>query len=188
MRSLVLILVWPEAVWRYLRDRPLPAVPLILRLVLPFSIACALALQLGLAAFDPDWSDKWDRVGTAPFGGASAPLLFTIWFGGTLGMAVVFTLIAPACKGRRDFTRSLNLAFFGMTPVWLASLGVFVLPAAALYPFALAWSGYLLFAGARILLDVGEEHSGEFLIGSAATMMLATSAWGLVVETFALGG
>ena len=55
-------------------------------------------------------------------------------------------------------------------------------------PFALAWSGYLLIVGARILLDVGDEESGEFLIGSSAAMIVATSVWGLVLGSFAFHG
>jgi hypothetical protein len=43
-------------------------------------------------------------------------------------------------------------------------------------------------AGARTLLDVGEEESGEFLIGSGVAMIVATSAWGLALGSFAFHG
>ncbi len=46
----------------------------------------------------------------------------------------------------------------------------------------------LLLVGARILLDVGDEESGEFLIGSSAAMIVATSVWGLVLGSLAFQG
>lgn len=183
MKGLLLVLFWPDAVWRHLRDAPMQPHRLIFRLAVPLALACALALQLGTGSFNVDV----DRIGTG-IGPVSAPILFAIGLGAMLAMAAAFTLLAPGCKGRRDFTRSLNLAFFGLSPVWFASLASAAVPVSALSPFALAWSGYLLLAGARILLDVGDEESGEFLIGSGAAMIVAVSFWGLVLGSFAFQG
>lgn len=183
MRGLVLVLFWPDAVWRNLRAAPLPPGRLILRLVVPLSLASAFTLQIATSHFNVDV----DRI-EAPFGAATAPVLFATWLAAVLAMAAVFTLFAPECKGRRDFTRSLNLAFFGIAPAWFVSLGAPLLPAGALSPFALAWSGYLLLTGGRILLDVGDEESAEFLLGSGAAMVAATGVWGLVLGLLAFQG
>lgn len=183
MKGLLLILFWPDAVWRHLREAPLAPGRLIFRLALPLALACAFALQVGTTSFN---------VGTAradaQIGPITAPIFFATLLGAVLAMALAFTLFAPACKGRRDFTCSLNLAFFGLAPAWLASLASAAVPVAALSPFALAWSGYLLLVGARILLDVGDEESGEFLVGSGAAMIVATSVWGLLLGSFAFHG
>lgn len=183
MKGLLLVLFWPEAVWRHLRDTPLEPGRLMFRMVVPLALACAFALQIGTASLvvDPDRID-------ARLGPITAPILFATWLGAVLAMAVAFTLFAPGCKGRSDFTRSLNLAFFGLAPVWFAALASVAVPVNTLSPFALAWSGYLLLVGARILLDVGDEESGEFLIGSSAAMIVATSVWGLVLGSFAFHG
>lgn len=183
MRGLLLVLFWPDAVWRHLRESPLPPGRLIFRLGVPLTLACAFALQIGTGRFNVDASEADARI--EPI---TAPIFFATWLGAVLAMAVAFTLFAPSCKGRRDFVRSLNLAFFGLAPVWLASLASVALPVAALGPFALAWSGYLLLVGARILLDVGDEESGEFLIGSGAAMIVVTSVWGLALGSFAFHG
>lgn len=183
MKGLVLVLFWPDAVWRHLRDAPLAPGRLIFRLALPIALACAFALQVGTTPFNVD-ADRASPT-LAPI---TAPIFFGTWLGAMLAMALAFTLLAPGCKGRRDFTRSLNLAFFGLAPVWFASIASAAVPVAALSPFALAWSGYLLLAGARILLDVGDEESGEFLVGSGAAMIVATSVWGLVLGSFAFHG
>lgn len=184
MKGLLLVLVWPEAVWRHLRERPLPAARLV-RMAVPLSLACAIALHLGL-----DCVPGGSSPGSCPEGGSgTTPLsLFGASFGGTFAMALVFTLFAPWCRGQRDFTRSLNLAFFGLAPVWLAAPGAVVLPAVVVYPFALAWSGYLLLAGVRIVLEVDEAASGEFLVGSIAASIVAAGAWGFVLDAFAPGG
>ncbi len=183
MRGLLLVLFWPDAVWRHLRDAPLAPGRLIFRLAIPLALACAFALQIGTGIFNVDAAARGTRI--EPI---TAPIFFAMWLGAMLAMAVAFTLLAPGCKGRRDFTRSLNLAFFGLAPVWLASLASVAIPVAALSPFAFAWSGYLLLAGARTLLDVGDEESGQFLIGSGAAMILATSAWGLALGSLAFHG
>jgi hypothetical protein len=182
MKGLLLVLFWPDAVWRHLREAPLAPGRLIFRLALPLALACAFALQIGTGR----WSfDLGSDVSPAS---ATAPIIFATWLGAVLAMAFAFTLLAPGCKGRSDFTRSLNLAFFGLAPVWLAALASAAVPVTALSPFALAWSGYLLLVGARILLDVGDEESGEFLIGSSAAMIVATSVWGLVLGSIAFQG
>ena len=183
MKGLLLILFWPDAVWRHLREAPLPPGRLIFRLAVPLALVCAFALQVGTGTFNVDAGRDAPRI--EPI---TAPIFFATWLCAVLAMASAFTLFAPGCKGRRDFTSSLNLAFFGLAPVWLGSLASVVVPIAALSPFALAWSGYLLLVGARILLDVGDEESGEFLIGSAAAMIVATSAWGLALGSFAFHG
>ncbi len=183
MKGLLLILFWPDAVWRHLRAAPMAPVRLIFRLAVPLALACAFALQIGTGSFNVDAG----RVG-ARIEPITAPIFFATWLGAVLAMAVAFTVFAPGCGGRRDFTCSLNLAFFGLAPAWLASLASIAAPIAALSPFALAWSGYLLLAGARTLLDVGEEESGEFLIGSGVAMIVATSAWGLALGSFAFHG
>ncbi len=188
MRGVLLILVWPHAVWRCLREHPLPAGQLMLRLVLPFSIVCTGALYFALSRYEAQWQQRALGPDYPLFGAAGVPMLFTTWFGGTLAMAVVFTVFAPVCKGRCDFTRSLNLAFFGTAPAWLASLAIVLMPASLLYPFAAAWSAYLLFAGAHILLDVDDQRGGEFLLGSIATLTVASSLWGLVLGSFVVGG
>lgn len=188
MRSVVLILVWPNAVWRCLREHPLPAGQLMVRLVLPFSIVCTGALYFALSRYEAQWQHGSAGSDYPSFGTAGLPMLFTTWFGGTLAMAVVFMVFAPACNGRCDFTRSLNLAFFGMAPAWLASLAIVLMPASVLYPFAAAWSAYLLFAGAHILLDVDDRRGGEFLLGSIATLTVASSLWGLVLGSFVASG
>lgn len=183
MKGLLLVLFWPEAVWRNLRDAPLAPGRLIFRLALPLALACAFALQVGTGSFNVDA----DSV-PPQFGPITAPIFFALWLGAVLAMAIAFTLFAPGCKGRSDFTRSLNLAFFGLAPIWFVSLASAAVPVTALSPFALAWSGYLLLVGARILLDVGDEESGEFLIGSSAAMIVATSVWGLVLGSLAFHG
>lgn len=186
MKGLLLVLFWPEAVWRHLREAPLQPGRLIFRLAVPLALACAFALQIGTSRFNVDAEHA--EHADAPIGPITAPIFFGTWLGAVLAMAVAFTLMAPSCKGRRDFTRSLNLAFFGLAPVWFASLASAAVPVTALGPFALAWSGYLLLVGAPILLDVGDEESGEFLVGSGAAMIAATSVWGLVLGSFAFHG
>ena len=183
MKGLLLVLFWPDAVWRHLRDAPLAPGRLIFRLALPLTLACAFALRIGTGPFNAG-TERFD----VPLAPVSAPIIFATWLGAVLAMAFAFTLLAPGCKGRSDFTRSLNLAFFGLAPIWLAALASAAVPVAALSPFALAWSGYLLLVGARILLDVGDEESGEFLIGSSAAMIVATSVWGLVLGSLAFQG
>jgi len=183
MRGLLLVLFWPDAVWRHLREAPLAPRRLIFRLAVPLALACAFALQIGTGSFNVDAGRVEAR--TEP---VTAPIFFAIWLGAVLAMALAFTLLAPGCKGRRDFTRSLNLAFFGLAPAWLASLASVAVPVPALSPFALAWSGYLLFVGARILLDVDAEESGPFLVGSGAAMIVATSALGLILGSLAFQG
>lgn len=188
MRSVLLVLVWPNAVWRCLRERPLPAGRLMFRLVLPFSLVCTAVLYLALSRYEAQWQHRALGADYPLFGTASVPMLFTTWVGGTLAMAVVFTVFAPACNGRCDFTRSLNLAFFGTAPAWLASLAIVWMPPSVLYPFAAAWSAYLLFAGARILLDVEDRRGGEFLLGSIATLTVASGLWGLLLGSFVASG
>ncbi len=183
MRGLLLVLFWPEAVWRHLRESPLSPGRLIFRMAVPLALACAFALQIGTGRFNVDVAQAAPRI--EPI---TAPIFFATWLGAVLAMAVAFTLFAPSCKGRRDFTLSLNLAFFGLAPVWFASLASVAVPVAAVSPFALAWAGYLLLVGARILLDVGDEECGEFLIGSGASMIVATSLWGLALGALAFQG
>src|SRR5690606_39764219 len=74
MKGLLLVLFWPEAVWRPLRDTPLEPGRLMFRLVLPLALACAFALQIGTAGLvvDPDRVD-------ARFVPLTAPILFATW-------------------------------------------------------------------------------------------------------------
>ena len=117
MKGLLLVLFWPDAVWRHLRDAPLAPGRLIFRLALPLALVGAFALQIGTGRFHVD-SARFD----APLAPVPAPMIFATWLGAVLAMAFAFTLLAPGCKGRSDFTRSLNLAFFGLAPIWLAAL------------------------------------------------------------------
>lgn len=188
MRSVLLILVWPHAVWRCLREDPLPAGRLMLRLLLPFSIVCTGALYFALSRYEAQWQNQPLAADYPLLGATGVPVLFATGLGGTLAMAIVFMVFAPACNGRCDFTRSLNLAFFGMAPAWLASFAIVLMPASVLYPFAAAWSAYLLFAGARILLKVDDQRGGEFLLGSIATLTVASGLWGLVLGSFVASG
>ncbi|MCO5101846.1 MAG: YIP1 family protein [Burkholderiaceae bacterium] len=183
MRGLLLVLFWPDAVWRHLRETPLAPRRLIFRLAVPLALGCAFALQIGTGSFNVDAARADARIGPI-----TAPIFFAIWLGAVLAMALAFTLLAPRCKGRQDFARSLNLAFFGLAPAWFASLASVALPMAALSPFALAWSGYLLSVGARILLDVDAEESGSFLVRSGAAMIVATGALGVILGSFAFQG
>ena len=92
MKGLLLVLFWPEAVWRHLRDAPLAPGRLIFRLALPLALACAFALQIGTGSYNVD-ADRVD----ASIGPITAPIFFATWLGAVLAMAVAFTLFAPGC-------------------------------------------------------------------------------------------
>lgn len=167
MKRVLLMLFWPQAVWEHLRARPRSVPGLMLRIVLPFAVAIAIAVQVGISVLNAHWSPAWGYNPDPIFGRATAPMAFVVAFAGPLLLAAVFVLLAPLCGARRDFELSLNLAVHGTIPFWLAASLLFFMPALVLCMFAVAHSFFLLAQGARILLGMDADDSAQFVMGGA---------------------
>ena len=179
MKSIVLFLFWPDAVWRHLRARPQPVGRLLLAIALPFALGIGVAVQLGLTVFNVHWSPQWGYNPQPLYGDATAPLAAILSLAAPFALAAVFTWMAPSCGVRAGFRLCANLAVYGMLPFWLSSLGLFFMADIVLCLAAAAWSCVLFVRGARVLLQMTLDDSAQFVMGAIMAMGGLFSVLGL---------
>jgi hypothetical protein len=182
VRRLVLLLLWPRAVWADLVARPVPSRSLVWRVLLPFAVAIALAHQVGWSWLNSDWSPTYGWSNAPLWGRASVLVVFGFAFLGPIAFAAVIAWLAPWCGGRRDFAGGLSVATWGTLPLLVAACGLFFMPMIVLCLFAAALCFRLYAEGVCAVLGVPRDDGADLVVGSWLTMAALGSIAGLGLE------
>jgi hypothetical protein len=182
MRRLLLLVVWPRAVWADMGAHPVPARRLLLGVLLPFAVAIAAAHAVGWHWLNTDWSPTYGWPATRAYGDASLAVVFGLALGGPLALAAVLAWLAPWCGGRRDWAASLAVATWGTLPMLVVACGLFFMPVVVLCLFAAALCFRLYAEGVCALLGVPREEGPELVIGAWLVMGALASFTGLGLE------
>jgi len=177
-RRMVLLMVWPDAVWRDLSVHPIAPRQLFLRVVVPFAIVIALAHQIGWTWLNASWSPDWGHGTQQLYGSASILVVLFSALAAPTVLAAQLARLAPMCGGRRDFVAAFNVAIFGTLPVFLAASTLFFMPMVVLCLPAFGYSCFLYAQGVRRLLGVSRDDGAELVVGAllALTMVMTVAS------------
>ena len=122
----------PHTGWNAIAAQPIAAGALIMRLIVPGSLACALAVTAGITWFNRDWNPDF---GYSPATDQAlsiglATLVLSVAY--ALVLAAVFTRIGKMYGSRDGYAHALALVAYGTLPVWISGAFMFLLPAALL--------------------------------------------------------
>ena len=182
MRRLLLLVLWPRAVWADLGAHPTPARRLVLGMLLPLAAGIAAAHQIGWSWLNTDWSPQYGWSAHPLFGDASVAVVFALALGGPLALAGTIMWLAPWCGGRRDWARSLSVATWGSMPLLVTACGLFFMPMILVCLLAAALCFRLHAIGVCVLLGVPAEDGADLVIGSWLAMGAWSSFAGLLLE------
>ena len=174
-KPLTLVVTDPHTAWPLIAATPLPTRDLLLRYLLPLSLATAASVALGVARLNRDWNFDfgYNIAAERAWGVGAATFLFAIL--ATLVFAWVFQQLGRMYGSRRDFNAALKVAVFGATPVWATGVFMFFMPVIIIGMAAFVYSCVLYGIGAHAVLGVKDSEQNEF-IGIAllfASMILA---------------
>ena len=161
----------PRTGWEAVAASRCSITALFAKFIFPGSLLSALAVTLGVALFNREWSADfgYDAPPGKAFTIGLATLLLSIFY--TFVLAWVFARMGAMYRSCRDFGPALTLATFGSLPVWFAGVFMFFMPATLLGMLGFVYTCLLYSNGAATLLGVKENETPEFV---AVSLLLAT--------------
>jgi hypothetical protein len=175
MTRLLGILLQPQATWQSIRAEDPSWARVLARHALPLSLLPAVAWPLGRAAQGAD--DPWlaGFVATATFSLASLLLL-----------ALGFYLLAPFFRATRNWDRSVALASYAGTPLFLCG-ALLVVPLLVIASVGGLFYGLgLCAAGAPVMLDCKERDVAAYVASSAVFLGVSSTALGALCSAIGL--
>jgi hypothetical protein len=182
MRRLLLLMLWPRAVWADLRLHPTPVRRLVLGMLVPLAAGIAAAHQIGWSWLNTDWSPSYGWSSDPTYGHASLAVVFGLALCGPLALAATIAWLAPWCGGRRDWPGSLTVATWGTLPLLVAACGLFFMPMIVVCMFAAVLCFRLHAVGVSEVLGVPADDGPDLVIGSWLVMGAFASVAGLLLE------
>jgi hypothetical protein len=182
VRRLLLLILWPRAVWSDLGAHPVPVRRLVLGILLPLAAGIAAAQQIGWSWLNTDRSPQYGWSSQPLFGDASLAVVFGLALAGPLALAATIMWLAPWCGGRRDWARSVSVATWGTLPWLVAACSLFFMPMILVCMAAAALCFRLHAIGVCELLGVPPEDGADLVIGSWLVMGAGASFTGLLLE------
>ncbi len=153
----------PHSNWAEIARAPVPAQRLFTGLILPFAVAGALAVTVGTAFLNRDWSQTFGYSTTArqaPAIGAATLVLLALM---PFVLAWVFQRLAGMYQSSRSYPAALNVAAHGTVPIWVAGCLMFFAPMFIVGMGAFGYSCMLYAGGARVVLGVKPADTAEFV-------------------------
>lgn len=174
------IVVAPTAEWHAIAVATTRPLQLLRSYVLPLALLPAAAWMLGLLYFGRDlttWEANGVRYTTlAVIRAGIASVLGSLI--SVAALASVFYLVAPMYRTRRNWRRMWEVAAYGTTPMWLASL-LLVKPALSpLLVIALLHCGYLYYVGLQAVAGVRQGDAAEYVAIAMVLMIAACTLLG----------
>jgi hypothetical protein len=165
----------PTLEWAAIEKEP-PRSSLFASFALPMAAIPALAWALGLACFPEE-----------PYAGPAAALhRGAVLYLGSLAsiglLALAIHLLAPLFGVRRDWARSVQVAAYSGSPVFLSGF-MLVYPDFAFILMIAVFHGFFIqYSGVRILLGVREDQAAEYVALCIVIMGVASTLLGAVAS------
>ena len=186
LRFVFAILVRPFSTWRTLAIERFSIVALLLGYVAPLSLILPVATfvarrYVGFRTGNVVYRASVDEaLGQATYG-------FVLAVAGLVLVTAIVYLLAPLFGARRSFVRSLRVAAFAHTPVWLAAVVVLVPAVGLIELFALAYEIFLLHAGLSVVMEIPRGKAGA-LAACAVVGAVAIAVGFGVLSALVVGG
>ncbi len=166
-----LVLKDPAAGWGALAASRISVSALFTRMILPASLVSALAVTLGTAVFNREWSPDfgYDTRAENALGVGAATLLLLVTYAFVL--AWVFTRMGRMYRSSDNFADAFKVVAYGTLPVWVVGACMFFMPMALVGMAAFVYTCLLYSIGAGAVLGVKEGETAEFV---AISLLLAT--------------
>ncbi len=131
--------------------------------ILPLSLLAPVATLIGMTTFDRAWDPVHGYLVPADRILATGVATYFAIIGSIFVLAAIFVVVAPMYGGARDYLSALEVATYGAVPLLLAG-ATMLLPILAIVALVgLCHTLFLLWLGARRLLNVPEVSGAEFV-------------------------
>lgn len=186
LRRIVYLVFRPTAEWNLIADEKTSVDALLRHYILPLALLAPIATVVGMKTFDRDWDPVHGYLVPAEqILGAGIATFFAI-VGSIFVLAAIFALIAPMFGGTRDYLAALKVATYGAIPLMLAG-ATLLLPVMALIGMVgLCHTLFLLWMGARRVLNVEAGAQAEFVGISLVLLTLLSILIGAAAGAFGL--
>jgi hypothetical protein len=187
LRRIVYLIFRPTAEWDLIAREPTSVDRLLRSYILPLALLAPIATVIGMKTFDRDWSPVHGYLVPADRILAAGATTYFAIVGSIFLLAAIFVAIAPMFGAARDYLAALKVATFGSIPVMLAGATLLLPVMAMVTMVGLCHSLFLLWLGARRVLNVPAGAQAEF-VGISIVMLTflsvlvgaAASAIGLI--------
>jgi hypothetical protein len=182
----LLFLTAPRRGGTVLAADPVALGTLLWRLVLPGSLASAVAVMVGVLFFNRDWDANFGydtRSGSAGLLGVLALLLSLAY---AFVLAGVFMRVARLYRSECSYTDAFKVVAYGTLPVWVAGAFMFFMPMVLAGMAAFVYSCVLYSIAADTVLGVPERETTEFVAISLLLAGVAMTAIGMIATAAGL--
>jgi hypothetical protein len=163
LRRIVCLVFRPTSEWDLIAVEKTPVRALLLHYILPLAMLAPIATVLGMTMFDRAWDPVHGYLVPADRILATGAATYVSIVGSIFVLAAIFVVIAPMYGGVRDYRAALEVATYGAIPLLLAG-ATMVLPVMAIVGLlGLCHTLFLLWIGARRLLNVAASGGAEFI-------------------------
>ena len=163
VRRIVYLIFRPTAEWDLIASEPTSVDALLRRYILPLALLAPTATVIGMKTFDRDWDPVHGYLVPADQIFAAGAATYFAIVGSIFVLAAIFAIIAPMFGAARDYLAALKVATYGSIPVMLAGATLLLPVMAIVTMVGLCHSLFLLWLGARRVLNVPAGAQAEFV-------------------------
>ena len=176
-----------EPAWLWDRVRPRlhrrGAAPALLAVALLGGLGIAVATEIGVRTFNTDWNYVAGYSTQSARGYGPFLLLWALAALMSIAQGLFGALLLPMYGRSRDWMGGLAVAVLGSVPVYVAGLGLVLLPGILLVCLAFlvscAWWG----SGARLLLGIPSGEAADHVVASFIAGSLALTIASALIPT-----
>jgi hypothetical protein len=166
------ILLSPRTEWMVIENEEISVSHLANHYIFPLAAIPSISLFLGILITAADKGSDWLK--TSALLGANLYALNIITL---LSLTYLINIISPFFGGKRDLVRSLRLATYSSTPMWVGGISLLVVPIQILVwsIVSFMYGAFILYTGLPRLMQAPVERAASY----TATVL---AAWLLTYE------